>query len=264
MIIDCQTNLTGKLSAIELAEFNEAVGDADAFFLLASPELACNENANDVMGDFLAMHRKAIGFAVINPLTHKYPSTQIGELLSRRLCKGLALYCPHTKMHPMHSSALELYAAAEKLRLPVFFYIGSKLPATAALEFAQPYLIDEVARTYPELKIIISNAGRPFIQQTIAVLAKNPNVYATLSINPNRMWSVYNILVLAEEAGALDKLLFCSNYPESTMSDCVESLLGFNRAIADTKLPLVPLEKLRNIINRNSLDLLHITTSPTA
>jgi len=260
MIIDCQTNLTGKLSALEIAEFNDAVGDSDSFFLLASPELASSEDANDILSEFAAKHPKAIGFAVIDPLTHKYPAAKIGELLSRRQFKGLSLYCPHKSMHPMHSNALELYEVAEKSRIPVFFYIGSKLPQTAALEYAQPYLIDEVARTFPDLKIIVGNAGRPFIHQTIALLSKNPNVYSTLSINPSRMWSVYNILVLAEEAGALDKFLFCSNYPESTMSECVESLLGFNRTLSDTKLPLVPLDKLRNVINRNSLELLNITS----
>lgn len=259
MIIDCQTNLSGKLSAIELAEFNEAVGEADAFFLFADAQLAVTEQANEVITDFLGKHPKAMGFAVINPLAHQDPTLRAQELISQRGMKGLALYCPHNGMHPMHSKAMLFYEWAQRSRVPVFFYNSNKLPANAALEYAQPYLIDEVARSYPELKIIIGNAGRPFIQQTIAVLFKNPNVYSTLCISPSRMWSVYNNLVCASEAEVLDKFLFCSNYPESSMNECMEALLGFNRSIADTKLPLIPLEKVRNIINRNSIDLLHMS-----
>jgi uncharacterized protein len=259
MIIDCQTNLSGRLSPIELAEFNEGIGEADAFFLLAAPELALKEEANDVIYEFLEKTPKAMGFAVINPETEKDPCAAAEKMISQRGVKGLAVYCVHTRMHPMHSKAQLLYDWAQSSRVPIFFYNSYKLNSQSALEYAQPYLIDEVARLYPNLKIIIGNAGRPFIHQAIAVLAKNPNVYATLSINPAKMWSVYNILISADEADTLEKFLFCSNYPESSMSECVESLLGFNRSIADTKLPLVPLDKVRNIINRNSIDLLHIS-----
>ncbi|MFI4911986.1 MAG: amidohydrolase family protein [Sedimentisphaeraceae bacterium JB056] len=259
MIIDCQTNLTGRLSAIELAEFSEAVGKADAFFLLAAPNLAVTPEANDVMLEFLEKSPKAMGFAVFDPIAHKDPCVEAQSLVSKRGVKGLALYCPHNGMHPMDSRAIVFYEWAQRTRVPLFFYNSNKLPATAALEYAQPYLIDEVARTFPDLKIIIGNAGRPFIHQTIAVLSKNTNVYATLAINPTKMWSVYNVLVSAAEADALDKFLFCSNYPESSMYECMESLLGFNRSISDTKLPLVPLDKVRNMINRNSIDLLHIS-----
>jgi predicted TIM-barrel fold metal-dependent hydrolase len=259
MIIDCQTNLNGRLSAIELAEFNEAVAQADAFFLLASPELAVKDDANDVIIEFLEKNPKAMGYAVMNPMTEEDPALKAQQLINQRGIKGLALYCSHFCMHPMHSKAITLYQWAQRSRVPVFFYNSYKLTPTAALEYAQPYLIDEVARRFPDLKIIIANAGRPFIHQAIAVLAKNENVYATLSINPSKMWSVYNILVSADEAETLEKFLFCSNYPESSMYESVESLLGFNRSISDTKLPLVPLDKVRNIINRNSIDVLHIS-----
>ncbi len=258
MIIDCQTNLTGRLSAIELAEFNESVGKADAFFLLAAPELAVQDDVNDVLADFLEKTPKAMGFATFNPLLYDQPINAAKELISIRRMKGFALYCPHNKMHPMHSKVLGFYEWAQEARVPIFFYNSNNLPPEAAMEFAMPYLIDEVARTFPKLKIIIGNSGKPFIHQTIAVLTKNSNVYATLAINPSKMWSVYNILVGAAESDALDKFLFCSNYPDSSMDECMESLLGFNRSIADTKLPLVPLDKVRNIINRNSMDLLHI------
>lgn len=256
MVIDCQTNLTGRLSALELAEFNDAVGNADAYFLLASPETAAMDDANQLITDFVTANPKAMGFAVVNPLREANPAGAAAEQISMRGIKGVAVYCPHIAMHPMHSKAMELYKWAQKSRVPVFFYNSSKLPQEAVLDYSQPVLIDQVAREYPELKIIIGNAGRPFVDQTIAVIGKNPNVYATISIQRSKIWSAYNTIIRANEAEVLEKFLFCSNYPESSLNQCMESLLGFNRAVADTKLPLVPLDKIRNIINRNSISLL--------
>lgn len=255
MIIDCQANLTGRLSALELAEFNDAVEPTNAFFLLASPQLACSPEAIEVMTEFTAANPKAFGFAPLNPAAEEDPQEKGAAIMDMRGIKGIALYCPHTCMHPMHSKAMYFYEWAQEKRVPLFFY-NSRLTPQSALEYAQPFMIDEVARTYPQLTIIIGNAGKPFVNQTISVVAKNPNVYSTLSINPNKIWSVYNILTYAYEADALDKFLFCSNYPQFCVKECIEALLGFNRAMADTKLPLVPLEKIRNIINRNSINML--------
>ena len=255
MIIDCQTNLTGRLSALEMAEFNDAVGPADAYFLLAAPQLAALKDSDRIMVEFIAKNPKAMGFAPFDPVNEHDPAAKAGELISERGIKGIALYCPHNKMHPMHSKAMCFYEWAQDSRVPIYFY-NNMLTSDAVIDYCQPYMIDEVARTYPKLTIIIGNAGKPFINQTIAVAAKHPNVYSTLSINPAKMWSVYNILTYAYEADALDKFLFSSNYPQSTVSQCMEALLGFNRSLADTKLPLVPLEKIRNIINRNSINIL--------
>lgn len=256
MLIDCQTNLTGRLSALELAEFNDAVSSADVYFVVAAPEMALSQCSNDAIIDFVAANPKAMGFAVINPIDERDPAVKASELISVRGINGIALYCPHFGMHPMHSKAMDLYEWAQQARVPIFFYNTGTLAPSAVLDYAQPILLDQVARTYPELKMIISNAGKPFVDQTLAVIGKNPNVYATISISQGNIWSAYNIIINASETDALEKFLFSSNYPGSSMNECIELLLGFNRAIADTKLPPIPLDKIRSIINRNSLSLL--------
>jgi hypothetical protein len=54
----------------------------------------------------------------------------------------------------------------------------------------------------------------------------------------------------------MDKLLFGSGFPVSMPGNCIETLLGFNRMLADTNLPIVPREKLRNIIERDTITVL--------
>jgi hypothetical protein len=56
----------------------------------------------------------------------------------------------------------------------------------------------------------------------------------------------------------MDKLLFGSGFPAATAGQCIETLLGFNMLLADTNLPTVPRVNIRNIIERDTLELLGI------
>jgi predicted TIM-barrel fold metal-dependent hydrolase len=56
----------------------------------------------------------------------------------------------------------------------------------------------------------------------------------------------------------MNKLLFGSGFPYAEPDVCIETLLGFNRMLANTYLPQVPREKLRSIVERDSLTLLGI------
>ena len=153
---------------------------------------------------------------------------------------------------------MRFYESAQELGLPVFFHNSRTLQPDAILDYAQPYLLDEVARTFPELKIIIGTMGMPFVEQTLSMIAKHKNVYADLTIKPSNVWQTYNIVVAAHEQKVMDKLLFGSGFPFGNPSECIETLLGFNMLLADTKLPTVPRGSIQNIIERNSLELLAI------
>ena len=71
-------------------------------------------------------------------------------------------------------------------------------------------------------------------------------------------WQTYNIVVAAYEHGVMDKLLFGSGFPSASAGECIETLLGFNMLLADTNLPTVPRVNMRNIIERDTLELLGI------
>ena len=56
----------------------------------------------------------------------------------------------------------------------------------------------------------------------------------------------------------MDKLLFGSGYPQAAPGECIETLLGFNKLMANTALPNVPREEIREIIERDTLSVLGI------
>ena len=255
MIVDCHTHLYCPQRGTLIAEHTAACEKVDACFVLGSVG-GDRAAMNQELADYVSSNSKAYGFAAINPVEDPVSQKAVKALTLDQGLSGLVLYCAEDGFHPAHSRALQLYEAAEGLGLIVYFHNCPPYSPVAVLDYARPWLIDEVARTFGSLKIIIGRMGAPFLEQTNSLLVKHANVYADLSIHPQRIWKVYNLVMTAYEAGVMDKLLFGSGYPFAEPGACIETLLGFNRLLANTHLPQVPREKLRSVVERDSLALL--------
>lgn len=158
--------------------------------------------------------------------------------------------------HPMHSQAVAIYERCEESRMPVFFTLGDPIPASAMLEFARPVLLDEVARTFPDLRLVINQIGNPWIDETLALLSKHEHLYADVSGVATRQWQLYSALLGALHLGVMDKLLFASGFPRETPATVIEALYSVNGLGQGTNLPTVPRLQIRGIIERNAMDCL--------
>lgn len=258
MIVDVHTHVRS-LDDADTAEHMAAVEAVGACVVLAAAS-GPRDEANRRLSEYVGRHReKMVGLAVVDPTQDRLGDRGLVALTEKMGLKGFVVYCSMAGFHPAHSQAMALYEAVQEAGLPLFFHNGSHaLSAKAILEYAQPYLLDEVARAFPKLKIVIGNMGVPFVEQTLSMVSKHENVYADLTIRPTKTWQTYNIVVAAHERNVMDKLLFGSGFPASKANECMEALLGFNMLLADTKLPTVPRGSIRSVIERDSLELLGI------
>jgi predicted TIM-barrel fold metal-dependent hydrolase len=245
-------------STVSPQEHRGVCKDLDACFVLSGCQRDRSES-NAALAEYVRQNNKAIGFAVINPTEDVIAVKALKKNIIDKGLRGIVLYCAEEQFHPAHSQAMLLYEAAQELNLPVFFHNCPPFSVQAVMEYARPFQIDEIARTFPSLKIIVGRMGFPFIEQTWCLLGKHDNVYADLTIIPQKMWEVYNVVMTAYEAGVMDKLLFGSGYPYATPQTCIETLLGFNKMFSDTHLPQVPREKIRSVVERDSLSLLGLS-----
>lgn len=257
MIVDCHTHIECPGLSISSQEHIEACQKVSNAFVLAS----CAEQtsqSNSKVSNYISKNDKMIGFAVVNPVEDKIDTKSISELVDKGKFKGLVLYCCEHNFHPCHSKAMNLYEIAEKLKLPVFFHNMPPYSPVANLAFAQPMLLDELASAFAGLKIIIGGMGFPFVNQTVCMLNKHPNVLAGLTVRPERTWETYNTVLQAYEADVMDKLIFGSGFPSATVQSCMETLLGFNSLLVNTNLPTVPRERIRSVIEKDTLSLIGI------
>ena len=264
MIVDCHTHIDLTADDMEGSEHSVAAQTVEKCIVLAHSE-GPSEQINKKLAQYVTKHKeKMIGFAVVEPSKDKIDVDSLKLIQEKLGLQGIVLYCSACGVHPAHTRAIRFYEAAQELGLPVFFHNTADSPRDrVVLEYAQPYLLDEVAREFVDLKIVIGNMGMPFIEQTLSIVSRHMNVYADLTIRPKNVWQTYNMVVAAHEHGVMDKLLFGSGFPLGNAGQCIEALLGFNMLLADTNLPTVPRGNIRNIIERDTLKLLGIKADST-
>jgi hypothetical protein len=84
----------------------------------------------------------------------------------------------------------EVYAAAEELGLPILFHTGFILNTrndrsdNVSSARMRPVMLDRVARTFPDLVIILAHLGMPWHEEAAQMTRYHKNVYTDLSGSP--------------------------------------------------------------------------------
>jgi predicted TIM-barrel fold metal-dependent hydrolase len=161
--------------------------------------------------------------------------------------------------HPADTCLDPLWKYAAKHRLPVLLHTGTTFVSQAPLEYTLPRHIDTVAIRHPEVKIIMAHLGHPYEGECVATIRKHPNVSADISALHYRPFQFYHSLMLVQEYGVWDKLLFGTDYPFTTVNATLDGLRGMNKMLDGTALPRLNEEKIEAMIARDSLSLLGLT-----
>ncbi len=198
---------------------------------------------------------RLIFFASIDPGVEGY----IDEL--RRChgelgCRGVKLGPIYQGVHPHDKRYYAIYEYCQRYALPVITHMATTFSSGVPLEYARPVHIDRVAIEFPELKIVLAHLGHPWEAETIAVIRKQPNVFADLSALYYRPWQFYHAMRLVTEYGASGKLLFGSDFPATTTADSIAGLRNVNALLGASGLPAVPEDILEEILHRDALELL--------
>ena len=240
------------------SDYEEAFAEVEvsAAFTIARDRTRVDPELNDRVAEFVgAAPARRIGFLSIHPEV----DGALDELERARTdlgLKGIKLGPNYQIFDPLGPAALRVYELAERHGLPVLFHQGASPVREAPLRYAHPLLMDEIAIRFPELRVVMAHLGHPWQRETIVTIRKHPHVYADVSALFYRPWSLYEGLRLATEWGALDKLLFGSDFPLATPAETAAGLRAVNAPIQGTKLPPVPLEKIEELIERDPLSLL--------
>ena len=200
-----------------------------------------------------------LGFAGLDPLSED-PVGRLAAAVDEHGCVGVNL-CPAAGgFHPSSTPAMELFEAVAGRGLPVYVEAGHRLAREAKLEFAQPFLLDEVLRSFPGMKLVVSGFGEPWTEQTVALLRKHPNAFTDVSGLSDRPWQLYNALVAAWQAGVMDQVLFGSGFgcpgAGAEPEKAIVTLYSVNAVSQGTPLPSIPREQLRGVVERDTLTLL--------
>lgn len=199
---------------------------------------------------------KIIPFGSVNP-NHPEALDEFRRGVKQLGLKGFKLSPIYQSFHPMDPGACRIYAQAQEWNIPLIFHAATAQAANVPLKYANPVLFDEVAYSFPKLKIIMAHMGHPWQRECIVMMRKHPNVYTELSGTIYRPWDFYQSMMLAVEWGQTHKILFGTDWPIVTAQETIDGIRRVNQ-FAKAGLPRIPEELLEGIIYRDSLALLGI------
>ena len=170
--------------------------------------------------------------------------------------KGIKLLSMYAGFFPDDQSLYPLWDYAQNHGLPVLLHTGTTFVSQAPLECTLPRHLDAVARRFPAVKIVMAHLAHPYEGECVAVIRKHPNVYADISALHYRPFQFYHSLMLVQEYGVWDKLLFGSDYPFTTVDASIAGLRQLNQMLEGTALPRLDPQAIEALIERDGLKLL--------
>ena len=115
---------------------------------------------------------------------------------------GFDIGLDHRRMYP-------LYALCEGLDVPVSMQVGHVLEAMPS-EHGRPIQLDRIACDFPDLTLVGTHTGWPWVEEAVAVARKWPNVFLSTSAWFPSQLSEDFLAFLRSRAGS-EKVLFGSN-----------------------------------------------------
>lgn len=283
MIVDLDTRIWSRLDELgdELAASVRGLGSSrwvqpDATFEAHAAAVRAVDAAL-VVGFRSELCRGAIDEARLRPiversqgrllLAHAVDPTRAGaaaEVESARSLGACAIWLdPATQgFNPTDTRAMRVFDRAEANQLPVFIGWSGPMPPSSRLEFARPFLLDEVARAFPRLSLVIAGFGSPFVPETLALLAKHDRVFTTTAAIAARPWDLLHALQSSRDLGVERKIFFASGFPFDTPARAIEAIYGVNSWLHATPLPHIARSVLREIVERDAIALLGLGVAP--
>jgi predicted TIM-barrel fold metal-dependent hydrolase len=172
--------------------------------------------------------------------------------------RGIKLLPMYAGFYPQDAKLDDLWTYAVRHDLPVMLHTGTTFVDQAPLDCTLPRHLDAVAIRYPGCRIIMAHLGHPYEGETVAVIRKHPNVYADISALHYRPFQLYHSLMLVQEYGVWNKLLFGTDYPVTTVDDTLRDLRRLNDMLQGTALPRLKSEEIENLIYRDAGKILGI------
>jgi predicted TIM-barrel fold metal-dependent hydrolase len=208
------------------------------------------------VADYVAAHPDTlIGFLSVDP-TQEGWAREMEEGHRELGLRGIKLLSMYAGFRPDEARLDPLWRYATAHRLPVLLHTGTTFISQAPLECTLPRHLDAVAIRFPEVKIIMAHLGHPYEGECIVTARKHPNVYADISALHYRPYQLYQSLMLVQEYGVWDKILFGTDYPFTTANATIDGLRKLNDMTAGTGLPRLSERAIETMIHRDSLTLL--------
>jgi uncharacterized protein len=175
----------------------------------------CGETfvANEAVAAVAERHPdRFIPFAGADIMRGAEALSELREWVQQRGFRGLSLR-PFMIGEPAnHPAYFPFYQACCELGIPVSIHTSANWTRTSISELGHPRNIDDVACRFPELTIIMSHGGYPWVLEACLIAWKHPGVYLELGAHRPRYFVApgagWDALIRFGQSTIADKILY--------------------------------------------------------
>lgn len=184
---------------------------------------------NEDVAQFCREHgERFIGFAGVDPMKGMTAIRELEFAVRELGLRGLNIQGFENRIAINDPRLYPLYAKCIELDIPVNLHCSINFSTQSLMKYGHPMQLDEVMVHFPELRVIASPPGWPWVQELIGVAWRHANVYIGLvAIRPkylNVANSGYEPLLQYGNTVLQDRMIFGSAWPMQPVARAVEEI----------------------------------------
>lgn len=162
-----------------------------------------------------------IGIANIDPLETTLALEEVERFVINGPAKGVIIEhaWATNKEHWFvnDSRAFPVYEKLQEYNIPVLFTYGGR--GVKNQEYYNPRYIDDLAFTFPKLKMVLCHGGWPYVTQACHVAISHINVYLSPDVYMMDFTAGYQDYITAAKYQLQNQMLFGTAYPVMSLKD---------------------------------------------
>src|SRR5262249_54803270 len=187
--------------------------------------------SNAAVADFCASHgSRLIGWAGVDPNKGMMAVRELEHAVKELGLRGLNLQCFEHRLAINDKRMYPLYAKCIELDIPVNLHVSTNFSTDCLMEHGRPLLLDEVMVHFPELRVVASPPGWPWVHELIGVAWRHRNVYIGVSaVRPKYLDvpnSGYEALLQYGNTVLQDRMLFGTSFPMQPVDRAVAECMA--------------------------------------
>ena len=160
---------------------------------------------------------KFIGMAGVDPFKGHSAVKELEYAVKELNLVGLNMWPFEYNLYPHDRKYYPLYEKCIELDIPVSMESSMHFSTGAKMDLCRPLYFDYVAVDLPELKIIMSTPGWPWVGELVGVAWRHPNVYIATSVLRAKYLGMpntgYEMLLQFGNSILQDKIIYGTGYP---------------------------------------------------
>lgn len=173
---------------------------------------------NEDVAQFCKDHGpRFIGFAGVDPHKGMEAVRELEYAVRELGLRGLNLQCFENKLRCNDAKMFPLYAKCIELDIPVNIHCSTNFSTATLMDYGRPIYLDEVMVHFPELRVVASPPGFPWVSELVAVAWRHANVSIGLVAMRHKYLNVpnsgYEMLLQYGNSVLQDQVIYGSAYP---------------------------------------------------